>query len=143
MDTPVKTAPTTATPVPDSRGQNLFSADPYAEALSRRYLPAALHAHLLPHLERLGALAGGVMDELAATADKHPPTLSVRSRAGTDESRIDKHPAYVELERLAYSEFGLAALSHRGGVLGWPEPMPAAAKYALSHVFVQAEFGLC
>ncbi|KAG1079690.1 hypothetical protein G6F40_016203 [Rhizopus arrhizus] len=68
------------------------------------------------------------MDELAATADKHPPTLSVRSRAGTDESRVDKHPAYVELERLAYSEFGLAALSHRGGVLGWPEPMPAAAK---------------
>ncbi len=45
----------------------------------------ALHAHLLPHLERLGALAGGVMDELAATADKNPPTLSVRSRAGTDE----------------------------------------------------------
>lgn len=153
MDTPVKTAAPTsvpaavssvgATPVPDSRGLNLFNADPYAAALSERYLPPKLYAHLLPHLERLGGLAGGVMDELAATADKHPPTLSVRSRAGTDESRIDKHPAYVELERLAYSEFGLAALSHRGGVLGWPEPMPAAAKYALSHLFVQAEFGLC
>ncbi|WP_241076477.1 acyl-CoA dehydrogenase family protein, partial [Achromobacter xylosoxidans] len=138
-------APTraTSTPVPDARGLNLFRADPYAAPLARRYLPAALHAHLLPHLDRLGELAGGVMDELAATADKHPPTLSVRSRAGADESRIDKHPAYVELERLAYSEFGLAALSHRGGVLGWPEPMPAAAKYALSHLFVQAEFGLC
>ena len=83
------------------------------------------------------------MDKLAADADRHPPTLSVRNRAGADESRIDKHPAYVELERLAYSEFGLAALSHRGGALGWPEPMPAAAKYALSHLFVQAEFGLC
>ncbi|MDF3852140.1 acyl-CoA dehydrogenase family protein [Achromobacter denitrificans] len=143
MDAPVKTAPATATPVPDSRGLNLFRADPYAAGLSQRYLPPALQAHLLPHLERLGELAGGAMDELAATADKHPPTLSVRNRAGTDESRIDKHPAYVELERLAYSEFGLAALSHRGGVLGWPEPMPAAAKYALSHLFVQAEFGLC
>ncbi|CAB3690758.1 Putative acyl-CoA dehydrogenase AidB [Achromobacter denitrificans] len=143
MDAPVKTAPATATPVPDSRGLNLFRADPYAAGLSQRYLPPALHAHLLPHLERLGELAGGAMDELAATADKHPPTLSVRNRAGTDESRIDKHPAYVELERLAYSEFGLAALSHRGGVLGWPEPMPPAAKYALSHLFVQAEFGLC
>ena len=128
--------------MPDSRGLNLFRADPYAAALSRLYLPAALHAHLLPHLDRLGALAGGRMDELAADADRHPPTLSVRNRAGADESRIDKHPAYVELERLAYSEFG-AALSHRGGALGWPEPMPAAAKYALSHLFVQAEFGLC
>ena len=47
------------------------------------------------------------MDELAADADRHPPTLSVRNRAGADESRIDKHPAYVELERLAYSD-GLA-----------------------------------
>jgi acyl-CoA dehydrogenase len=49
----------------------------------------------------------------------------------------------VEMERLAYSDFGLAALSHRGGVLGWPEPMPAAAKYVLFYLFVQAEFGLC
>ena len=33
-------------------------------------------------------------------------------------------------------------MSHRGGVLGWPEPMPPAAKYALTYLFVQAEFGL-
>jgi len=132
-----------ATPVPDSRGLNLFRADPYAEGLSALYLPEALHRHLLPHLDRLGALAGGMMDELAFVADQNPPTLSVRKRAGEDESRIHKHPAYRELERLAYGEFGLAALSHRGGVLGWPEPMPPAAKYALSHLFVQAEFGLC
>lgn len=129
--------------VPDSRGLNLFRADPYAAALSKRYLPPALHEHLLPHLDRLGALAGAQIDELAAVADQHPPTLSVRNRAGQDESRIEKHPAYIEMERLAYSEFGLAALSHRGGVLQWPEPMPPAAKYALSHLFVQAEFGLC
>lgn len=133
----------TITAVPDSRGQNLFDADPYAAPMAARYLPQPLFAHLLPHLSRLGALAGGLMDELAMVADHHAPTLSVRHRSGVDESRIEKHPAYVELERLAYSEFGLAALSHRGGVLGWPEPMPAAAKYALSHLFVQAEFGLC
>ena len=133
-----------ATPdVPDSRGLNLFSADPYAASLCALYLPPDLHAHLLPHLERLGALAGGHIDALAAVADQNPPTLSVRNRAGQDESRVHKHPAYVELERLAYSEFGLAALSHRGGVLDWPAPMPPAAKYALSHLFVQAEFGLC
>ena len=71
------------------------------------------------------------------------PTLSVRSRTGLDESRIDKHPAYVEMERLGFAEFGLAALSHRGGVLGWPQAMPPAAKYALTYLFVQAEFGLC
>ena len=34
-------------------------------------------------------------------------------------------------------------MSHRGGVLGWPEPMPPAVKYGLTFLFVQAEFGLC
>ncbi|MFJ1302577.1 acyl-CoA dehydrogenase family protein [Pseudomonadota bacterium AL_CKDN230030165-1A_HGKHYDSX7] len=131
------------TAVPDSRGQNLFECDPYAGPMAARYLPADLYAHLSPHLRRLGALAGGAMDALAMSADQHPPTLAVRHRTGVDTSRVEKHPDYVALERLAYSEFGLAALSHRGGVLGWPDPMPAAAKYALSHVFVQAEFGLC
>ena len=47
------------------------------------------------------------------------------------------------MERLAFSEFALAAISHRGDVLGWPGRMPAAAKYALTYLFVQAEFGLC
>ena len=129
-------------PVPDSRGINLFEADASRD-LIRAYLSEQLHQHLLPHLSRLGLLAGTQLDELAGIADKNPPQLSVRSRSGIDESRVIKHPAYVELERWAYSEFGLAAMSHRAGVLGWPEPMPPAAKYALTYLFVQAEFGLC
>jgi acyl-CoA dehydrogenase len=67
-----------------------------------------------------------VLDTLAHTADQHPPTLEHRTRTGIDAQRIDKHPAYVELERVAFSEYGLAAMSHRGGVLGWPQPMPPA-----------------
>ena len=129
-------------PVPDSRGINLYDADAARDILDC-YLPADLRAHLEPHLKRLGHLAGHYLDELANAADKNPPTLSVRSRSGIDESRVIKHPAYVELERWAYSEFGLAAMSHRGGVLGWHEPLPPAAKYALTYLFVQAEFGLC
>jgi len=129
--------------VPDARGLNLFAADPWCGPLLQLYLPPALFAHLRPHFERLGELAGGRLDELASEADRNPPTLSVRTRAGADESRVNKHPAYVEMERLGFGEFGLAALSHRGGVLGWPEPMPPAAKYALTYLFVQAEFGLC
>src|SRR5690606_1532285 len=93
--------------------------------------------------DELGGLAGGSLDELADTADKHPPTLSVRTRDGRDQPAISKHPDYVQLEKVAYAKLGLAAMSHRPGVLGWPAPMPPAAKYALSHLFVQAEFGLC
>ncbi|UHC20211.1 acyl-CoA dehydrogenase family protein (plasmid) [Methylobacterium currus] len=129
--------------IPDARGLNLYRADRDAAALFGFYLPDDLFRHLGPHLDRLGALAGGPLDELAATADRNPPILHLRRRTGEDCAVIEKHPAYVEMERLAYSEFGLAALSHRGGVLGWPEPMPPAAKYALTYLFVQAEFGLC
>jgi acyl-CoA dehydrogenase len=129
--------------IPDSRGINLFNADSDAQALFALYLPRDLYSHLEPHFKRLGELAGDRLDALASLADKNPPMLSVRSRRGEDESRVLKHPSYVEMERLAYADFGLAALSHRGGVLGWPEPMPPAAKYALTYLFVQAEFGLC
>ena len=138
--------PTTATiphPVPDQHGVNLFDADPVLAKVLPLYLPADLLAHLQPHLRRLGGLAGDVLDSLAHSADKHPPTLEHRTRSGIDAQRIAKHPDYVALERVAFSDYGLAAMSHRGGVLGWPQAMPAAAKYALTYLFVQAEFGLC
>ena len=127
--------------IPDSRGINLYRADGDAAALFRHYLPRELFAHLEPQFDRLGALAGGRLDELAGIADHNPPTLSVRQRTGEDCNRVEKHPAYVEMERIAFAELGLAALSHRGA-LGWPEPMPPVAKYALTYLFVQAEFGL-
>jgi len=135
-------SPTTAA-VPDRHGDNLYTTDAQFAPLLALYLAPAVYTHLQPYLERMGALAGGVLDEYAATADKHPPTLQVRSRTGAHAERIVKHPAYVQMERIAFGEFGLAVMSHRAGVLGWPEKFPPLVKYALSYLFVQAEFGLC
>jgi acyl-CoA dehydrogenase len=135
--------PTASSAVPDSRGLNLFSADRGFGPYLSLYLPKDLSAHLAPHFERLGALAGAELDELAATADRNPPRLHHRSRAGEDRQWIEKHPAYRRLEEVAFGEFGLAAMSHRPGVLGWPAPLPPSAKYALSYLYVQAEFGVC
>ena len=80
-------------PVPDAQGSNLFQADQELQALLPIYLGTELSAHLQPHLDRLGALAGGLLDSLALTADKNPPTLEHRSRSGIDAQRIVKHPA--------------------------------------------------
>jgi acyl-CoA dehydrogenase len=129
--------------LPDSRGLNLFEADPGFAPLLGIYLEPPLHRHLLPHFARLGALAGGELDEAAATADRNPPQLHQRTRAGEDRQWLEKHPAYRRLEEVAFAEYGLAAMSHRAGVLGWPEPLPPLAKYALTYVYVQAEFGVC
>ena len=114
--------------VPDSYGRNLYEVDPQFAALLKLYLPNDLYAHLQPHLTRLGGLAGGMLDELAGTADKNPPTLRYRTRNGADRQSLVKHPAYQELERFAYSEYGLAALSHRRGVLGWDAPLPPSGE---------------
>lgn len=130
-------------PVPDQRGANLYDTDAGLQDLLKVYLPAELVQHLQPQLRRLGALAGGELDELAGIADQNPPQLQTRSRTGLDEQKILKHPAYVEMERLAFGEFALAAISHRADVLGWNGQLPAIVKYALTYLFVQAEFGLC
>lgn len=122
--------------VPDSRGLNLFEADPSYSALLELHLGPALHAHLAPHFTELGRLAGADLDELALAADKDLPTLE-------DHWTVRKGAPYRELESYAFGKFGLAAMSHRGGVLGWPEPLPPAAKYALTYLYVQAEFGVC
>lgn len=135
--------PAGAQAVPDSRGINLWRADPDLKQLARLYLDDGLAAHLEPHLERLGGLAGGELDELAGVADHNPPVLKARTRRGEDAQSIDYHPAYRQLEQVAFGDYGLAALSHRAGVLGWNAPMPAAAKYVITYLFVQAEFGLC
>jgi acyl-CoA dehydrogenase len=132
-----------AHPIPDRHGQNLFTADLELHALLALYLPEDLRRHMRPHFERLGGLAGGLLDELAGTADRNPPTLKQRTRTGLDEQKVVKHPAYVEMERLALSEFGLAAISHRDETLGWKGKMPPLVKYVLTYLFVQAEFGLC
>ena len=121
---------------------NFHHADPWGAALARLYLPPALYAYLEPHLAALGALVGGALDAEAAAADRNPPILHHRNRRGEDAQQVEYHPAYRSMERRAFGDYGLAAMSHRPGVLGWPEAMPPAAKYALTFLFVQSEFGL-
>jgi len=132
-----------AAPLPDSHGINVFDADPRFRDLLALYVDAPLLAHLEPHLRRMGALAGGELEAAARAADAHPPVLHHRTRGGEDRQWIEKHPAYRRLEQVAFAEFGLAAMSHRGGVLGWADRFPPVVKYALSYLFVQAEFGVC
>ena len=141
--TAVPNGTTAAHPVPDRHGQNLFTTDTELHRLLALYLPPDLLQHMQPHFEALGALAGGPLDELAQVADRNPPTLKHRTRTGIDDQKVIKHPAYVEMERLALSEFGLAAISHREDTLGWKGKMPPLVKYVLTYLFVQAEFGLC
>ena len=126
----------------DCRGQNFFRIDDGLRRLLPHYLDRAALDHFAPQFDRLGDLAGGRLDELAAIADKNPPVLHARDRLGRDEDWIEYHPAYRAMEQIAFADFRFQAMSHRGGVLGWPEPLPSVAKYVFQYLFVQGEFGL-
>ncbi|WMT74290.1 acyl-CoA dehydrogenase family protein [Bradyrhizobium sp. Ash2021] len=127
---------------PDTSGMNFYQADPALTDLLRLHLPEALFRHIEPHLDRLGGLAGGHLDECARLADRHTPVLHQRDRFGRDSQYIEYHPAYRELEKAAFGEFGIHAMSVRKGILGWPDKYPVVAKHAFTFLFNQAEFGL-
>ncbi len=126
----------------DAHGQNFYAIDRQFQDLMSLYMEPGLLAAMTPHFDRLGALAGGRLDELAMTADKHPPVLNARDRFGRDEDWIDYHPAYREMEKIAFEEYGMHAMSHRAGVLGMARPAHPLVKYAITYLFVQGEFGL-
>ncbi|THD66929.1 MAG: DNA alkylation response protein [Bradyrhizobium sp.] len=127
---------------PDCAGQNFYARDRGLRDLLQMYLEPDDFRRLEPHFDRLGALAGGRLDELARAADRHPPVLNARDRFGRDEDWIDYHSSYREMENIAFGDFQFHAMSHRAGALGMERPLPAVAKYALQYLFVQAEFGL-
>src|SRR3984893_8682668 len=127
---------------PDTSGMNFYRADQALTDLLRVHLPDALFLHIEPHLDRLGALAGGHLDECARLADRLVPVVHQRDRFVRDVQWIEYHPAYRELERAAFGEFGIHAMSVRKGILGWPDKYPVVAKHAFTFLFNQAEFGL-
>jgi acyl-CoA dehydrogenase len=134
------------TPAPDAmpttRGLNFYLADPNLEFVCSTVMDSATFERVRPHLVEMGAIAGDELDALAAEADRNPPLLRAFDARGVRVDEIVRHPAYVAMERLAFSRFGLAAMSHRAGVLGWADKVPHVVKYALSYLFAQSEFGL-
>ena len=123
--------------IPDSRGINFFTSDPSFGPLLRSFLGETTYNGVKGRLVDLGQRASDELDVWATNADHNPPVLMQRSRRGEALQRIEKHPDYVALERVAYSELGLASMSHRN------DAPPPLVKYALTFLFVQAEFGLC
>ncbi len=126
----------------DCHGMNFYRADPAFQQLLDLYLPGDLRAHMEPHFDNLGELAGGRLDELSRIAERHEPILHERDRFGRDEEWIEYHPSYKEMEKIALHDFGMHAMNNRAGVFDWPEKMPYIVKYAMQYLYVQGEFSI-
>src|SRR5258707_13574333 len=91
---------------PDTTGMNFYRADPALTDLLQLHLPEALFRHIEPHLDRLGELAGGHLDECARLAARHTPALHQRDRFGGDSQYTEYHPGLRGLWPAAFAEFG-------------------------------------
>ena len=91
---------------------NFAHTDPALTAVVDRWTAEADRETLNGLLDRLGRDAAGRLSELADIADKNPPVLQQFDKAGDRVDRISYHPAYLELCRAAYNEYGLSAMSH-------------------------------
>ncbi len=127
---------------PDCAGMNFYDCDPGLMQGVERYFSTDLRTAVEPYMRELGHLAGTRLDELARLADRHRPVLHHRDAFGRNIQRIEYHPAFAEMERIAYGRFSIHRMSHVGGVFEWPEPMPPLVKYIFQYLFVQGEFGL-
>ncbi|MGW0811892.1 acyl-CoA dehydrogenase family protein [Streptomyces viridiviolaceus] len=129
-------------PADTARPADFADRDPALRPLLDRFLTAEDRARIEPLLAELGTLAAGEIDRQAAVADANPPKLRGYTPDGERVDTIEYHPAHDRLAHFAYERFGLAAMSHRTGVHGWPTRVPHTVKYALSYLYVQSEFGM-
>jgi acyl-CoA dehydrogenase len=128
--------------MPDTNDSNFYSADPDLAFLLQRHLSEEDYARAQGILTAMGAVASQKMDQLANVANREGPTLVQFDKRGQRIDEVVFHPAYHELERIAYQDFAIAACSHREGALGWPGRVPQLIKFALGYLGMQAESGV-
>ena len=128
--------------MPDTSDINFFTADPDLSFLLQRHLSEEDYERALLILTDMGAVASQRMDELAQIANRQGPVLMQFDKRGQRVDEVIFHPAYHELERIAYQDFAIAACSHRDGALGWPGKVPQPVKFALGYLGMQAEAGV-
>lgn len=128
--------------IPDTSRINFYTADPDLSYHMRQSLSTEDFERAQGILSRMGGVASRRMDELAQVANRQGPVLIQYDKRGQRIDRVVFHPAYHELERIAYEDFAIAACTHREGALGWPGKVPQQVKFALGYLGMQAEAGV-
>ena len=128
--------------IPDTRGINFYGADPDLSHHMRHSLSAEDFERAQGILGRMGEVASQRMDELAQVADRQGPVLIQYDKRGQRIDEVVFHPAYHELEHIAYEDFAIAACTHREGAMSWPGKVPQQVKFALGYLGMQAEAGV-
>jgi len=113
--------------IPDPPGVSYWEASPHFQRLCRRKLGDASWQRAEPRLASMGERAALEVAPLAAVADRESPRLV--------GNRVEYHPAYREMQRIAYGS-GMIAMKYP------PEPDSTFVSFAMGYLFAMAEMGL-
>lgn len=124
--------------IPDAPTESYWTASSDFRALIRRKLPDDAWDWAEPQLAAMGEIAAKEVAPLAAIADREQPRLVTHDPRGERISRIEYHPAYREMERIAYGS-GMIAMKYATHDHSAVAPI---AGFALGYLFAMAEMGL-
>ena len=117
-------------PIPDPPDISFWDASPaLREVLTRKLSPDAF-ARAEPRLREMGERAARIVPPLAAIADRESPRLVTHTPTGERINRVDYHPAYREMEQIAYGSGMVPSSTHH------------LLSFALGYLFAMAEMSL-
>ncbi|HYM62014.1 MAG TPA: acyl-CoA dehydrogenase family protein [Thermoanaerobaculia bacterium] len=124
--------------IPDPPIVSYWDASPRFRELCARKLGASDLAWAEPKLRAMGERAAREVAPLAWIADRESPRLVTHDARGERVQRIDYHPAYREMERIAYGS-GMIAMKYERSERREAAPFVG---FALGYLFAMAEMGL-
>ncbi|MGP3958799.1 acyl-CoA dehydrogenase family protein [Nonomuraea sp. 3N208] len=120
-------------------GRNWWACDPTLHLLMRRHLGEG-YAWAEPHLDRLGALMGGLVAECAEETDRHPPRLEKYDKWGRDVSQVVMPPSFqAARQALMVDNFTAPSFAEEARAHGAD---PAALAAAWTYLLDQADIGM-
>src|SRR5258706_753282 len=124
--------------IPDSPPLSFGEASPLLRSVVRRKLDDAAWQWAEPQLAAMGERAAREVAPLAAIADRESPRLVTHDASGQRIDRVDYHPSYRAMERIAYGS-GMIAMKYSDH----PHRRDAhVIGFALGYLFAMAEMGL-
>ncbi|MET8868325.1 acyl-CoA dehydrogenase family protein [Nonomuraea sp. NPDC004580] len=122
-----------------AEGRNWWRCDPTLHLLMRRRLGDG-YAWAEPHLDRLGALMGGLVARSAEETDRNPPRLEKYDKWGRDVSQVVMPPSFhAARDALMADNFTSPAFAEQARVHGAD---PAALGAAWTYLLDQADIGM-
>src|SRR5258708_2013220 len=118
--------------IPDPPDVSYWDASPILRDICKRKLDASY----VPRLMEMGERAAREVAPLAQIADRESPRLVTHDAHGNRINRVDYHPSYREMERIAYGS-GMITVNYVD-----PQPQARTFGFALGYLFAMGEMGL-